>query len=60
MDLVDYLLKDRCCKVGLDVYFHKANCITIVIQNELLVFEGVSENGPWNSRETCKFPVDLL
>ena len=41
MYLVDNLLEDGRCNVGLDVYFHRINCITIVIQNERLVCEGL-------------------
>ena len=42
MDLVDNLLEDWCCNVGLNAYFHDTNCITIVIQNEILVCEDVA------------------
>ena len=34
MDLVDNLLEDRCCNIGLNADFHGANCITIVIQTK--------------------------
>ena len=41
MDLVDNLLEDWCCNVVLDANFHGANCITIVLQNEILVCQNL-------------------